>query len=99
MSLESLARQIAQDATRPMTRKTRAFAASQGWPVDVARTLNVVLQEDKWWVRSEDERAADLEYGTGENRPTGVLRQLSNRPEILEPEIFSVAERRLRGVL
>lgn len=99
MSFESIGRQIAKDATRSMTRKARSFASSQGWPADVSRTLKVALQDNKWSVQSEDERAGDLEYGTDENRPTGVLRQLSNRPEILEDAIFSAAERRLGGIL
>ena len=99
MSFESLARDIAKGAARSMNRPARAFASSQGWPSDVARSLSVSFADDKWSVNSEDERAADLEYGTDENRPTGVLRQLSNRPEILEGALLAVAQRRLKGVL
>ena len=99
MSFETLARDIAKGAARSMSRPARSFASSQGWPSDVAGSLSVSFAEDRWSVSSEDERAADLEYGTEENRPTGVLRQLSNRPEILEGALLAVAERRMKGVL
>lgn len=94
-----MARNIAKEACAPMSRRARAFAASQGWPQEESRSLRVTLDGDRWRVESESERAADLEYGTDEARPSAVLRQLGNRPEIVESAVLAVAERALKGAL
>lgn len=67
-----------------ITRSLRRFVRDSGWPLEGAQALRVNSDGTEIFVESSSELALDLEYGDGESRPSGSVRQFANRAEDAE---------------
>lgn len=89
----------ALSSCQPATMALRRQAVGSGWSADVARTLRVGYRDGSFYVRSDDPRAENMEYGDGETVPAPAVRQFANRSEALEDSFLSAVEARVRGLL
>ena len=67
-----------------ITRSLRRFVRESGWPIEGAQALRVNTDGTEVFVESSSSLVLDLEYGDGESRPSGSVRQFANRPEEAE---------------
>lgn len=86
-----------KDSEARMTRLLRKFVRESGWPVEGAQALRVNSDETQMFVESSSDMALDLEYGDGESRPSGSVRQFVNRPEEVEQVLIDQTLRNLGG--
>lgn len=73
-----------KDSEGKITRSLRRFVRESGWPVEGAQALRVNSDGTEVFVESSSDLVLDLEYGDGESRPSGTVRQFANRPEEAE---------------
>ena len=73
-----------KDSEGRLTRSLRRFVRESGWPIEGAQALKVNSDGTEVFVESSSELALDLEYGDGESRPSGSVRQFANRPDEVE---------------
>jgi hypothetical protein len=70
-----------KDSEGRITQSLRRFVREAGWPIEGAQALRVQSDGTEVFVESSSPTALNLEYGDGENRPSGSVRQFVNRPE------------------
>jgi hypothetical protein len=85
-----------------MTFEVRKKAKDNGWEEDVANSIKVSFQSDKYKLSISNnftEKALDLEYGTTKSRPTAAIRKFANNTSKIELAIIQGLERELRITL
>ena len=88
-----------KDSEGKITRSLRRFVRESGWPIQGAQALRVQSDGTDLVIESSSELAMDLEYGDGESRPSGSVRQYVNRPDDAENILIEQVIQRLGGRL
>lgn len=88
-----------KDSEGKVTRSLRRFVRESGWPIEGAQALRVNSDGTDIFVESSSEIALDLEYGDGETRPSGSVRQYVNRPDEAEEILIQQALQGMGGRL
>ena len=88
-----------KDSEGKITRSLRRFVRESGWPIEGAQALRVQSDGTELVVESSSETALNLEYGDGETRPSGSVRQYVNRPDEAENILIRQVQQGLGGRL
>lgn len=88
-----------KDSEGKITRSLRRFVRESGWPIEGAQALRVNSDGTEIFVESSSDLVLDLEYGDGESRPSGSVRQYTNRTEDAEDILIQQALQGLGGRL
>ena len=81
-----------------MTFDVRKKAKDNGWEEDVANSVKISFQNDKYQLSISNnftEKALDLEYGTTKSRPTAAIRKFANDTSKIEGSIIKGLEQEL----
>lgn len=66
----------------PLTMSLRRSALSNGWPPELANSLDILFEDEKLQISYPPNVSSDVnswEYGTEYRRPTAVIRKFMNR--------------------
>jgi hypothetical protein len=86
------------EASKVMSSQLRSEARASGWPEHVVRSMHVKYDSGKFTSHvhpAHAAEAADLEYGTPNQRPTAAIRRAANRTQEAEKFLVGRLSRRV----